>query len=284
MKPATAHSPFSTEDLPARGGGFDPMALAALFVLTLRQHVHGRRLLILSLLFLIPSALVLVERLSPHHPPLEKLEFACIFYFIPHALLPLVALLYAAGMVRDEIEEQTLTYLLLRPLPRWAFYLTRLAATWVVTTALTAVFTTLAFAVIWWGTPQLWGDALHVRAAKTVGLLALALVGYCSLFGALGLYTRRSLIAGLAYIVAFEGILANIPMVARQLTVMYYFRVLTMRWLAPSGSEAWGIDLDTAQTAKTCLQILLAASAVLTVLGMVMMARREFRMKTPEGS
>ena len=124
----------------------------------------------------------------------------------------------------------------------------RLAATWVVTAVLTAVFTTLTFAVIWWGTPQLWGEVLPVRAAKTAGLLALTLVAVLVLayFGALGLYTRRSLNAGLAYLVALEGMLANITMVARQLTVMYYFRVLSVRWLAPTGSEVWGVDLDTA--------------------------------------
>jgi ABC-2 type transport system permease protein len=283
MKPASGHSSFSTTELPVRSG-FDPSALAALFVLTLRQHAHGRRLLILSLVFSLPSALVLLMRVTAHPPPPETLEFAFVFNFIPHALVPLVALLCAAGMLRDEIEEQTLTYLLLRPLPRWALYFVRLAATWVVTAVLTAVFTTLTFAVIWWGTPQLWGEVLPVRAAKTAGLLALTLVGSCSLFGALGLYTRRSLIAGLAYIVALEGMLANIKMVARQLTVMYYFRVLSVRWLAPTGSEVWGIDLDTAPTAKGCVEILLTASAVLTLLGMVLMARKEFRMKTPEGS
>ena len=45
------------------------------------------------------------------------------FNLIPHALAPLAALFYAAGIIQDEVEEQTLTYLLLRPLPRWALYL-----------------------------------------------------------------------------------------------------------------------------------------------------------------
>ena len=47
--------------------------------------------------------------------------------FIPHALAPLAALLYSAGIIQDEVEDQTLTYLLLRPLPRWALYLGQVA-------------------------------------------------------------------------------------------------------------------------------------------------------------
>ena len=45
--------------------------------------------------------------------------------------------------------------------------------------------------------------------------MALAQVGYCALFGFLGLFTRRSLIAGIAYIVAIEGVLANLDFVGR---------------------------------------------------------------------
>ena len=88
----------------------------------------------------------------------------------------------------------------------------------------------------------------------------------------------------MAYIVAFEGVLANIPMVVRQLTVMYYFRVLAVRWLNPAGSDGWNLDLKTAPDAARCVQTVLAASAVLALLGALMTARREFRVKTPEGS
>jgi ABC-2 type transport system permease protein len=264
--------------------GFDLTALAALAVLSLRQNLRGRRLLVLSLLFLLPSVLAVVIRLAPYPPPPEGLEFALIFNLIPHALAPLTALLYAAGVIQDEVEEQTLTYLLMRPVPRWALYLTKLGVTWLVTSTLTALFTTVAYAVIYWGTPELWGDVLPGRAAKTAALLALAQVGYCALFGAFGLFTRRALILGLCYIVAFEGLLANFESVVRRLTVMYYFRVLSVRWLQPPSSKEWSLDLTVAPSAGECVQTLLGVSAVLVLFGAVMMMGREFRMKTPEGN
>jgi hypothetical protein len=114
--------------------------------------------------------------------------------------------------------------------------------------------------------------------------LALAQVGYCAWFGVLGLSMRRSLIVGIGYIVAFEGLLANFETVARRLTVMYYFRVLVLRWLdAPLGKE-WSIDLTTAPSAGDCVLTLLGASAVFVLIGALTMTRREFRMKTPEGT
>jgi ABC-2 type transport system permease protein len=283
MKPAIAEAPGILHDV-SRGRSFDPRALGALFVLTLRQHLRGRRLLVLALLFLLPSVLAAVVRLARHPPPPAVLEFALIFNLIPHALATLTALLYAAGIIQDEVEEQTLTYLLLRPLPRWALYVTRLAAAWLVTSALTAVFTTLAFLVIWWNTPQLWGEVLPGRAARTVALLTLAQAAYCALFGALSLLMRRALLAGLAYIVAFEGLLAAFESVARRLTVMYYFRVLAVHWLDPPGSEDWSIDLAQAPGAGACVLTLLGITAAFVFLGAVRTQQREFRMKTPEES
>jgi ABC-2 type transport system permease protein len=283
MKPATADSPFLMDEPPA-GRGFDPAALLALFILTLRQIVHGKRLLVISLLFLLPAGLELLLRFAPHPPPAKEVEFVFVFNFIPYALAPLTALLFAASVIQDEVEEQTLTYLLLRPLPRWAMYFVRLAAAWLVASAVLAVFTTLTLAVCWWGTEDLWKDVLPGRALKVAELMALAQVGYCALYGALGLYTRRAVLYGLAYIVAFEGLIGTFGFVARKLTVMYYFRVVAVRWLAPANSRNWNLELQDSDTTASFVWTLLIASAVLILMGMVMTARKEFRMKTPEGN
>ena len=134
-----------------------------------------------------------------------------------------------------------------------------MAVTILVTAVLTGVFTSLALVVLYWNTPELWGEVVPGRALQIAGLLALAQGGYCSLFGVLSLLTRRSLIAGLAYIVIFEGRLANSDFVGRRLTVMYYFRVLTMRWLNPPDGREWRLDLTTAPSAGGCVMTLLAA-------------------------
>jgi hypothetical protein len=60
-----------------------------------------------------------------------------------------------------------------------------------------------------------------------------------------------------------------------------------MRWLGLPEREvgsAWSIDLATAPTVRECLLSLAGASAVLALIGALAMMRREFRMKTPDGS
>jgi ABC-2 type transport system permease protein len=262
----------------------DFSALTALFVFAVRQCLRGRRLLVLALLFALPNALTALIALSGTHPPTEVLEFAFPFNLIPHALAPLAALLYASGLIRDETEEQTLTYLLMRPLPRWALYVVKFLAALLVTCLLTAFFILLTFAVIAATSPEPWADGLVRRALTTAGALALAEIGYCAVFGFMGLVTKRSLLLGVGYIIIFEGLLASLDTVARRLTVMYYFRVLILRWLEPERGRDWAIDLETAPTAQTCVLVLLGVGFVLTALSAAVFARSEFRMKTPEGN
>src|SRR5262249_9367427 len=95
---------------------FNLLALGTLFQLTLRQNARGRRVLIFSFLFLMPAILAFFAHMNNPNADVTYLELGIIFYLIPHALLPLIALVYSAGIIQDEVEEQTLTYLLVRPL------------------------------------------------------------------------------------------------------------------------------------------------------------------------
>ncbi|MBN9122772.1 MAG: ABC transporter permease subunit [Planctomycetes bacterium] len=261
-------------------------ALAALFALTVRQHTHGRRLLVLALLYLIPCALAVLLR-GVSRAPADALEFALVLTLLPHGLAPLTALLYAAGVVSDEVEEQTLTYLLLRSVPRWELYLTKLLATLCVTVVLVSTAVLALYAAIYAGTPEFWSVALP-RAGVVIGVMALAQFGYCALFGFLGLVTRRSLVGGIAYIVSVEGVLANLDFVGRSLTVVYYVRTLALRWLdLPAEQlrqcqESWGMtEMEKLPSSGSCVLIVLGVGAVVAAVSALRFARSEFHVKTP---
>jgi ABC-2 type transport system permease protein len=273
----------------ARSRSAELTAMAALFTLTVRQHTHGRRMLVLGLLYLLPCVLAVVLRNLPHPAPGDALEFALVFTLLPHGLAPLTALLYAAGIVSDEVEEQTLTYLLLRSVPRWAVFVVKLLATMVVTILLATVAVVAIYAAIYAGTAEFWSEIVP-RAALAVGVTALAQVGYCALFGLLGLMTKRSLIAGIAFIVAVEGVLANLDFVGRKLTVVYYVRTLTLRWQdlpreqLERCREVWGMtDPEKLPSVNDCLLVLLGLGAAVSVLSAVKFARSEYHVKTPGG-
>src|SRR5262249_34511211 len=159
-------------------------------------------------------------------------------------------------MIRDEIEDQTLTYLLIRPLPRWTIYLAKLLAVLAVAVVLTTVFTTIAFAAIHWGAENFWSEIMPGPALRAPALSAIALLAYVSLFGCLSLFMRWTLVVGVAYIVVFEGVFANIDFLVRRLTILWYVRVLAERRLGLHVAS-WSINLDEAPSDATCLMTLL---------------------------
>src|SRR5262249_30339822 len=152
------------------------------------------RLLVLAALFALPIVLaLLIRQYTPTYRP-APVEGGLILGLIFTALVPLSALLLASGMVQDDVEEQTLTYLLIRPIARWAIYLAKLAGTVLVSWARAAIFTIGTLVAIYWGDEHLVGTALGRRAVIVAGMLALALAAYSAIFGALSLLARRTLV------------------------------------------------------------------------------------------
>ncbi len=274
----------------------------ALFTMTLMRQAKSRRMLVLGALYALPIAFTLLFRYygvgwprqmqgqEMHYAPAFA-ELAMILNLIPQTLLPLTALVFASGMIQDEVEEQTITYLLIRPLPRWSIYLAKLLATLVVTIGLTATGTAVTAIVIGWNQPDYWAAGALLRLLKTIALFALVLTTYHALFGFLSLLMRRAILLGIGYIILIEVVVANIDFVIRKVTVMYYYRVLCERWLHIN--EIWkglgppityNIDFDTAPSLRACLMTVTIASVVVIGSACYLMNIREFRVKTPEGS
>jgi ABC-2 type transport system permease protein len=269
----------------------------ALYALTLRQHVHGKRLLIIVLLFLLAPGLGILIRGTTPVPP-EMLEFLLLMMFIPQLLLPLVALVYASGIIQDELEEQTITYLLVRPIPKWTLYTVKLLATFTTAIVLTVLLTAVTYLAIFVGAGAE-TENLPLRWLKVASIHSLSVVTYCSLFGLLSLLTKKVLIVGVIYTALVEGLLANLPFGIRLMTVIYYSRLIAYRTLefvgpTPGGgtvnyaADAWQLDVRRDPTLlehpalSTCLTVLLVASLVCTVLAAWLCTGREFHVKTPE--
>jgi ABC-2 type transport system permease protein len=273
--------------LQPRTSGLEPGALWTLFTLSLRQFLRGRRMLVLALLTLLPAGLsVFIRNVDDRHsPPPSEIEFVFLFNMIPHALLPLTALLYGTGMILDEQEEQTLTYLLIRPLPKWALYVTKLAATMCMVAILAFVYVFITAMATYLGSSQ-FSEMFPLKMLATFAVMTLATITYAAVFGCMSLMVQRSLIAGIIYIIVIEGILGNVDLALRKLTIVYYFRVMAKSWLNLDSkmSEGWNLRLGDSPEPVVCVIVLLIVSAVATVLAAVVFSGREFYVKTPESN
>jgi len=272
------------------------------FTLTLRGLLRFKRVVVLVLLFLLPVIVAVTFRMNVgSRPSVEQVrkdfletEFWTVYVMIANAAAPLTILLFATGMIRDEQEDQTLTYLLVRPIPKWVLYLAKLLAALLVAWLLTALGVAATMTALWFDSGQTSaGTAMH-RYMIITGGLGLLLAANGALFALLSVLLKRSLILGALYIAVWEGFLANFPFMFRYFTNMYYFQGIIVGLLGSeyrhsddpknrATSLAWALAQEIPPDTQECIFTLLSVFVITTVLGMYLFSIREFRLKTPEG-
>ena len=169
-------------------------------------------------------------------------------------LVPVVSLVFASSALGDFVDDKTLVYLWLRPVNRFTVAAASAAAA--LTICLPAVVLPLVAAAALTGA----GSAL-VGGTAVAG--AVGVVGYVGMFGALGLRFRRALVWGLAYILLWEGYVAQASKTASRLSVRAYTRSVV--------SEYTGVGLDQADLA---LGVAISVPLVVGVLLVLYTGRR----------
>ena len=185
-------------------------ALGAIVEITLRAVVGRRRTLLIALLAWLPVLLGILVRVGGGRPDAPPILDALVI----RTVLPLVALVVGIGAIGSEIEDGTLVFQLVKPVPRW---LTAVAKA-LVAAFLTAVLIVPPMIV----TGLLLGGFGSDAIQTSVGFALAGVLGgtaYAIGFTALGVVTSRALIIGLGYTLIWEGVLAGILEGTRFLSV-----------------------------------------------------------------
>lgn len=238
--------------------------------LAARQFLGSRRALWALVLAAIPALLALLMQAEGGGDAREALDdMAGLFQvMIVAVLLPIVALVVGTSVFGAEVDDGTITYVLGKPVPRWRIVLVRVVVAGLLTAAV-LVPATLASTMI-----GLRGvDAPGVAAGFTAAVAAGSLL-YCALFVALSLSTRRALVAGLAYVVVWEGLLSNTFGGSRALSIRQYTLSIADGLVNMRGNDLSRLNLNTA----------LVMAVVVTVLATVYAIRRLQRFEIGEAA
>jgi len=119
----------------------------------------------------------------------------------------------------SEIDDGTLVHILTKPLPRHEIVLSKLLVAAAVSTV--TVGAGMAITGLVAGSLRL---ALGLLAATAVGVLA-----YSALFLALSLLTRRPVLIGLFYVLAWESMIGNVVAGTRVLSIQQYVLTIAER-------------------------------------------------------
>lgn len=151
-------------------------------------------------------------------------------------LVPLMALAFGGGVLREEVEDQTLTYGFTRPADRAAIYTARLAAAVGPVLLATVPAAVLAAEGV--------TDALWLLLAAVLGTTA-----HAAVFGLAGLLVRRPTWLGLAYVLLWEQNLEKVPGWLSSVTLRAHIRNIgdlppagTLSLLQTEGPGPWWIS------------------------------------------
>jgi ABC-2 type transport system permease protein len=208
-----------------------------IFDLSLGQMLWSRRSLFLAFVAAAPVALASLIRFAASIEPAalpqingERIDGAALFGLMMWLLyirfiVPVLGMFYGIGLIADEVDDKTITYLFVRPIPRSAVLLGKYLAYVVCTTLLVLPSVVIVYFLI---VPIGGGSigAAFPALMIDLGVLALGIASYGALFGWVGTRLKRPLVIGLVFIFGWEPGVLLFPGYLKRATIGYYLQGL----------------------------------------------------------
>ncbi|HEY7330516.1 MAG TPA: ABC transporter permease subunit [Gemmataceae bacterium] len=192
-----------------------------------------------------------------------------VFLLFLSFLLPLFNLSFATEALGGERENNSLIWLLTRPLPRPAIYLAKFVALLPWTLGL-----------------SLGGFGLMCLAGGKIGWLAFRLywpavlagtLAFSSLFYLMGAWFRRPAVAAIVYSFFLEVILGNMPGFLKRFSIGYYTRCMMFDAASSFGIHPERPEIFLPVEGTTALTVLLGLTIVLLGIGTVIFSRSQYQ-------
>lgn len=170
-------------------------------------------------IYFVPES-VIEDELSGDNSFIFLIE---LFYL--RTMTPLLALFFATMLISEEIESQTIPYILTRPIPRAAWVVGRFLAYLVVAPAIIGASMTAVYFACGLLEGYDWaGNAQRLVQYSAIAFMAAMAYGAtCMLFGA---YFRRPIITGLIFVFGWQRLSMIAPGLIDFFTVDKYVRML----------------------------------------------------------
>ena len=171
--------------------------------LSLRQLGGRMRLAIVLLLAALPVALAIIIFFTSGDEAGYERDFVNVLLdgMIVGGIMPIVTMALSTAVFGNELEDRTLSYLVLKPIPRWRIALPKLLAPIVIAAPL-LVASGVAATII--------GLDSGPRAAAAVGAALFAgVVTYAAIFTWAGLMSTRAIVFALIYVFLWEGLISS---------------------------------------------------------------------------
>jgi ABC-2 type transport system permease protein len=276
--------PFPSSTAPS-APSFQTAAMR-IFELSLGQMLWSRRTIFLALVVGSPLALGVLfrvletfgagPRMGQNLMSGTTVFGGMIWILYLRFIVPVLGVFYGTALIADEVDDKTVTYLFVRPIPRAAVLVGKYLA-YLVTTVFVVLpsVVLLYLLVVPMGSGSLAGS--FPALLKDLGLLALGLAAYGAIFSFIGAWMKHPLVTGLVFAFGWEQLALVLPGYLRRLTVAFYLQALVPHAMPTEGlgslMQALFREVPSAITSVTWL---LGYTIVFVYLAGRAVARREY--------
>ena len=252
-----------------------------IFELSLGQMLWSRRSVFLALIAAAPVALAALIRFATFAEPRllpqingERLNGAALFGLMIWLLyvrfiVPVLGMFYGTSLVADEVDDKTITYLFVRPIPRGAVLIGKYLAYFVCTALLILPSVVLVYFLL----VPIGGGSIgrsFPSLAVDLGVLAAGIASYGALFAWVGARLKRPLVIGLVFVFGWEPGVLLFPGYLKRATIAYYMQGLVPHTMPQESGVS--ILLQVFQEVPP-VWLSLAALAGVTLIGVWLAAR-----------
>jgi len=242
--------------------------LLTIIVYTFRKVILSRRIIITLLIAAFVSVVALfvagqdVDRLDEGSNLLDNL---ILFFF-----MPVLAMIYGSSLLRDEMDDRSITQVVTSPLDRLVIYTGYYLGLVVSVSAIMLIVLTAGF-LSFFGRVGIDGDALSVFGSMA-GLMVIGAFVYSALFMAVSVILERPIYFGLFYAFIWEAFIGTIPGKIGTLAIKHYIRSIGEEWIQSGAISTFKEATAVADSAW----VLFILTVILFVYGAYMFRTKEF--------
>jgi len=193
--------------------------------------LRRRRTYFVGALVLLPALIPLMLSFVPHEHNDTVLTRGWVLtqmieIFFVTGVTPLLALFFAAMLVGEDVESQTVSYILTRPIPRSAWVIGRFGAYLAVTSGTIAIAIVALYLSVLPLEHSPATDVSTVTLLRYQGVAILSLFAYGALCALLGAYLRHPVVVGVLLMFGWQRLAMLAPGMTDFLTVQKYATTL----------------------------------------------------------
>ena len=181
--------------------------------------------------------------------------------------MPAICMIYGCSVIRDEIEDRSITQVITSPTNRIFAYFSYYISLTISLCLINFVITSLGF-ISFFAQKGIGGEAINIYTTF-IGLVILGVFVYSALFLLTSVVFKRPIYFGLFFVFIWEGFIGTIPGSVQKFSINFYLRSI--------GSEQLEyITINQASDVTTSLIIIICSIIIMIILGGVLFNRKEF--------